>query len=104
MICLLLVCCIYHKPRKFDESSSEESSSESDSDSSCGGRDPDRGVQRRKRRHHHRDHDANGEGQGDATRKREGGETVVHELSDEEEVNTYEKGPGKSKGKGIVRK
>jgi len=32
------VCCIYHKPRAFDESSSESDSSDSDtdSDSSCG--------------------------------------------------------------------
>jgi len=30
------ICCIYHKPRRFDESSSEEESSASDSDSeSC---------------------------------------------------------------------
>ncbi|EEB90860.1 hypothetical protein MPER_10878 [Moniliophthora perniciosa FA553] len=30
------ICCIYHKPRRFDESSSEEDS-DSDSDSSGGG-------------------------------------------------------------------
>jgi len=29
------ICCIYHKPRRFDESS-DESSSESDSDSEAG--------------------------------------------------------------------
>ena len=38
---LLPVCCVYHKPRRFDESSSDESSSDSDSDS-CS--------------HHHHDH------------------------------------------------
>ncbi|KAF9559315.1 hypothetical protein CPC08DRAFT_606821, partial [Agrocybe pediades] len=30
------ICCIYHKPRRFDESS-DESDSDSDSDSSCSG-------------------------------------------------------------------
>ncbi|EIW84562.1 hypothetical protein CONPUDRAFT_24922, partial [Coniophora puteana RWD-64-598 SS2] len=37
------ICCIYHKPREFDESSSEESS-DSDSDSGAG------------RRHHDHNH------------------------------------------------
>ncbi|KAL4264643.1 Type 1 phosphatases regulator [Pleurotus pulmonarius] len=31
------ICCIYHKPRNFDESSSEEDSSDSGSDSDCDG-------------------------------------------------------------------
>lgn len=103
-----LVCCVYHKPRKFDESSSDDSS-DSDSDASCGGHGHSHGGARRarpRRRPHHHHHNGDGAEGGEATRSREtGGKTVVHELpSDEEEVNRYEKGPGKSKkGKGTVR-
>ncbi|KAF9449437.1 hypothetical protein P691DRAFT_667502 [Macrolepiota fuliginosa MF-IS2] len=54
------ICCIYHKPRPFDESSSDESSSDSDSDSSCGGNDAhssDQGDHHSHHRHHrHRHH------------------------------------------------
>lgn len=48
-----IVCCIYHKPRPFDESSSDESSdSDSDSNSSCGGD----GRRNHRRGHHHHHH------------------------------------------------
>ncbi|KXN87283.1 Type 1 phosphatases regulator YPI1 [Leucoagaricus sp. SymC.cos] len=46
------ICCIYHKPRPFDESSSE-SSSESDSDS-CGGHGHSYDHHHRRRRHNHK--------------------------------------------------
>jgi len=98
------ICCVYHKPKRFDESSSDESS-ESDSDSSCGGPNHNHSTRRRKRRHHHH-HDADGAQNGDAIRNREPGDSVVHELSsDEEDVNRYERGSGKAKkGKGVVKK
>ncbi|KAI0351764.1 hypothetical protein OH77DRAFT_1364511, partial [Trametes cingulata] len=81
------ICCIYHRPKRFDESSSDESSD--DSDSSCDSRTP-----RRCRGHDH-DHDdhANGTGHGMATRDSQGG-GVVHELdSDSDDVNAYERMP-----------
>ncbi|KAH8074807.1 phosphatase inhibitor-domain-containing protein [Cristinia sonorae] len=97
------ICCVYHKPKRFDESSSDESS-ESESDSSCGGHNHSHGGARRRKRRHHQ-HRAEGESGGDATKSREGEGAVVHELSsDEEEVNRYERGPGKAKkGKGAAR-
>ncbi|KAG2154006.1 phosphatase inhibitor-domain-containing protein [Suillus clintonianus] len=50
------ICCIYHKPRRFDESSEEESS-ESDSDSSC-----QHSNCPRQRRMHHPEGDGHSEG------------------------------------------
>lgn len=94
------VCCIYHKPKKFDESSSESSSdSDSESDSSC------------RHGHSHR-HEPRGErpqrpsgaadGEG-STRTREGA-TVIHELHDPaDEVNRYER-VTKRKGKQPVNR
>lgn len=73
------VCCIYHKPREFGESSSEDdSSSDSDSgDSDAGGSDsPDDGGARlsgnrrgRKHDHGHTHRDDCGHGKGKARRK-----------------------------------
>ncbi|KAI0635536.1 phosphatase inhibitor-domain-containing protein [Trametes polyzona] len=95
------ICCIYHKPRQFDESSSDESS-DSDSDSSCDSRAP-----RRCRGHDH-DHDdhTDGSSHGTATRDGQGG-GVVHELeSDSDDVNAYERAPRKKpkKNKGVPHK
>lgn len=82
------VCCIYHKARKFGESSSEESSSDSDSDSDC-----DRAH------HHHRHHQpANGNGGGE--RERDGEGAQVEELESDDEPNAYERPPGWKKSKG----
>lgn len=82
------VCCIYHKARKFGESSSEESSSDSDSDSEC-----DRAH------HHHRHHQpANGNGGGE--RERDGERAQVEELESDDEPNAYERPPGWKKNKG----
>ena len=88
------ICCIYHKPRQFDESSSEESSdSDSDSDSNVG----------RRRRHCHHDHDhnhahSNGSGSGGLA-QRDGGSNV-HELQDSDsDTNAYERAPNPKKGK-----
>ena len=74
------ICCIYHKPRAFDESSSESSSDESDS--SCGSNDS------RKRPHNHGD-------QSNMNRPNGG----VNTLHSEPGPNAYEKTPSGSKGK-----
>jgi len=85
------ICCIYHKPRRFDESSSEsESGSDADSDDSCGhGSDrarPTRGQRRPPNAHRHR------YGHGVVRREGEGG--PVHELHDSDsDVNAYERAP-----------
>jgi len=73
------VCCVYHKPRPYDQSSDESSSdsSESDSDSEpdnstarpVGGRRGGR-PQGRKPHDHHHNHDHNGEGSGGNRPKR----------------------------------
>ncbi|GJJ08331.1 hypothetical protein Clacol_002542 [Clathrus columnatus] len=55
------ICCIYHKPKAFDESSDEDSSSGSDSDTDPSASDDGRArpSQRSRRQHHcsHGDHD-----------------------------------------------
>jgi protein phosphatase 1 regulatory subunit 11 len=89
------VCCIYHKPRRFDESSSEsESASASDSESDEGGgwrHGDDRA--RPTRRHRHASH---GHGCGHDTVRRERQCGTVHELhhaDSDSDVNTYERAP-----------
>lgn len=82
------VCCIYHKARKFGESSSEESSSDSDSDSDCG------------RSHHHHRHHQSADGDGGAERERNGECAQVEELESDGEPNAYERPPGWKKNKG----
>ncbi|KAI0342620.1 hypothetical protein BDW22DRAFT_1330162 [Trametopsis cervina] len=89
------ICCIYHKPKRYDESSSEESSSDSDSDS-----DSDH-AHGHSHRHTHRHGRENPESRGEASNTRSGGgaSSVVHELHDPaDEVNRYERLP-KRKGK-----
>ncbi|CAE7079855.1 unnamed protein product [Rhizoctonia solani] len=66
------ICCIYHKPKRFDESSSESSGDESDS--SCGSSDS--------RKHVHK-------------RPNKGGESNPG-------PNAYEKGGSKGKRKGMA--
>jgi len=92
------ICCIYHKPKRFDESSSEESDSDSDSDSSCGRRhSPNHDHAHPHRPEEPRDH---------GTAARTGGQSVVHELSeDDDEPNVYERLPSKKskKGKAILK-
>ncbi|KAF8987338.1 phosphatase inhibitor-domain-containing protein, partial [Cyathus striatus] len=86
------ICCIYHKPRRFDESSSESDSDDSDSDSSCGGHN------------HNPSHNPNNN---ESTPHRPLHPTHIHELSDSDsEPNAYEvvpkynkKGKGTGKGK-----
>lgn len=83
-----LVCCIYHKAKKFGESSSEESSSDSDSDSAC---DHDH-----RRHRHHR----SANGNGGAERQRDGEGVHVEELESDGEPNAYERPSGWKRNKG----
>ncbi|KAF9534045.1 phosphatase inhibitor-domain-containing protein [Crepidotus variabilis] len=84
------ICCIYHKPRQFDESSSEESS-DSDSDSDCGH------AHRCSARRH--DHSALGDGSGGQLQA-SGSSSVVGIVNDAEvEPNAYEKQPPSKKEK-----
>lgn len=98
------ICCIYHKPKSFDESSDESSSDESDSS----GADLDRAQPARRphRHHHHHEHDAHPSDSGDssvgAERSREGSNTV-EELPDVPERNAYERQPKPKKGKEPVK-
>ncbi|GJE89930.1 protein phosphatase inhibitor Ypi1 domain-containing protein [Phanerochaete sordida] len=74
------ICCIYHKPRKFGESSSEESSdSDSDTDS-----------------HHHRHRSCSHRSQ-----PRDGADSAAGgEDRPEYEPNAYERQPGRKSKKG----
>jgi len=80
------ICCIYHRPRRFDESSDEEESSETDSSSDDDTARPS--GQYRRHRHH-----VDGE--------RERDECGEHKrLSDRDKRNAYERmSPRKGKGK-----
>jgi len=90
------ICCIYHKPREFDESSSssDESSSSSsgnDSEPEVSGARPSRTYRVRRRRQHGRAH---------AHRDCGDDHTHAHELGDSgDDRNAYESMPS-SKGKG----
>jgi len=87
------ICCIYHKPKRFDESSSEESS-DSDSDSSCDNRRP---CSHRSPQRDGADPAAGGEG----TVTRGGGSTTVHTVHEHDlEPNAYERQPGRKSNKG----
>lgn len=81
---LFLVCCIYHRPRRFDESSDEESSGTESSEDEGTARPS---GQYRGRRHHHGD---------DRDRC---GELGRNHLGDRDR-NAYERSsPSKGKGK-----
>lgn len=81
------VCCIYHRPRRFDESSDEEEdSSETDSSSDDGTARPS--GQCRRHRHH-----MDREGEGEQCGEHKG-------LSERGDRNAYERmSPRKGKGK-----
>ncbi|KAG7092050.1 hypothetical protein E1B28_008431 [Marasmius oreades] len=79
------ICCIYHKPRAFDESSSEEDS-DSDSDSSCAG--------------HDHNHSRRLSGSGEGLQNRVNGGTIVDYSDDSDDrSNAYESAPSSKKGK-----
>lgn len=107
----ITVCCIYHKPKEFDESSDESSSGE-DSDSSIGSADsrqarPQRSSRRRHRHHHNHDGDcehssgtsAGGSGSGSTRSNGRGSQTVV-ETPPAPIPNAYERQPGIGGGGG----
>jgi protein phosphatase 1 regulatory subunit 11 len=95
-VLFISVCCIYHKPRRFDESSSSEDSS-SDSDSgSCS--------------HHDHDHDHNNNHRLNPSRRGSSSSNpqqaqrtrgTVHEptILDDTQPNAYETQPESKKGK-----
>ncbi|KAF8123493.1 phosphatase inhibitor-domain-containing protein [Boletus edulis] len=86
------ICCIYHKPRPFDESSSEsesESESASDAESDKSGRyGDDRARPTRRCRH-----SSHGHGCGHNVVRRDGQGGVVHEPDSDSDVNAYEREP-----------
>jgi len=84
------ICCIYHKPRAFDESSDE---SDSSGDESCDGHEHDRHGHAHD--HAHSRHNAP-VGDGAAMAVPDG--AVVEVQFDRGPANAYEKGAG-SKGK-----
>ncbi|KAG1781742.1 phosphatase inhibitor-domain-containing protein [Suillus placidus] len=80
------ICCIYHKPRRFDESSEEESS-ESDSDSDC-----QHSNCPRQRRTRHPEGDGHRDGL--ATRANAPNIGVIHEVEEAgSSSNAYERAP-----------
>lgn len=83
IIFIYLVCCIYHKPRGFDESSDESSSSDSDSESNPSCRDHPA------HNHNHRPNLS----QSPSSNPQEAQRSPVHEpeLLDSTEPNAYEK-------------
>ncbi|KAF5358596.1 hypothetical protein D9758_007732 [Tetrapyrgos nigripes] len=91
------ICCIYHKPKAFDESSSEEDSSDSD-DSDC-----EHGHNHNHSHSHSHGHgrSSGDSGGGSGMQNRDGGSGTVHTLeeSSDSDVNAYEAQPRPGKGK-----
>ncbi|KAL8293025.1 hypothetical protein RQP46_000719 [Phenoliferia psychrophenolica] len=101
------ICCIYHKPKAFDESSDDES------DSSCGSNDSRNGQARSSRPHshpHHHAHDhghdhgpsnsTGGAGGGQRSAGEGGSSTEVQRPPTPPEPNAYDRQPKADKGKG----
>ncbi|KAJ3887950.1 phosphatase inhibitor-domain-containing protein [Lentinula edodes] len=84
------ICCIYHKPKAYDESSDED---ESDSDSSC---DHNHAGHSRDHHHAHDSHDHSRDGEG--LQNRDSGSSIQHLEHEEPSHNAYEIIPSK-KGK-----
>ncbi|KAK7062671.1 Type 1 phosphatases regulator ypi1 [Paramarasmius palmivorus] len=82
------ICCIYHKPRRFDESSSEEDS-DSDSDSSCGGH---------AHNHSHRHGNESGSSS-EGLQSRQADSSVTELQEDLDDRNAYEVASTSKKGK-----
>ena len=87
------VCCIYHKPRRFDESSDESSDSDSDSSSSC--------PHEHDHNHNHRPNRSRRGSSSSNSQQPQRTRGVVHEpeLLDDAEPNAYEQQPELKKGK-----
>ncbi|KAJ7683680.1 phosphatase inhibitor-domain-containing protein [Mycena rosella] len=94
------ICCIYHKPKNFDESSDSDSS-DSDSDSSY---DDARSRARRHQQHHHshpHPHPPPSPGAGGAgAAQRDPQAAAVTQLEEASGPNAYEIVPSGKKGKG----
>ena len=88
------VCCIYHKPRRFDESSSsDDSSSDSDDSDSCSHHDHDHSGHR---------HSPSQSGSSSSNpRQAQRSRGIVHEpeIIDDTQPNAYETQPELKKGK-----
>ncbi|KAF8604721.1 hypothetical protein BDV93DRAFT_555564 [Ceratobasidium sp. AG-I] len=82
------ICCIYHKPKAFDESSDESSD---ESDASCGSNDS-----RKPRRNHNHSHNHGGESS--ASRPNDSASNTATFHADPG-PNAYEKSTSGSKGK-----
>ncbi|KIK52661.1 hypothetical protein GYMLUDRAFT_49813 [Collybiopsis luxurians FD-317 M1] len=81
------ICCIYHKPKAYDESSDEDDSdSDSDSDSSC---DHD----------HPHGHNGHAHGHREGLQNRDDGASIEHIEHSEPQRNAYEIAPVSKKGK-----
>ncbi|KAJ6544980.1 phosphatase inhibitor-domain-containing protein [Mycena vulgaris] len=93
------ICCIYHKPKNFDESSDEDSS---DSDSSDSSYDDVRSRARRNHERQHRPHPhPHPHPSGSAAAQRDPQSAAVTQLEDTvSQPNAYEIVPSGKKGKG----
>ncbi|KZV67335.1 hypothetical protein PENSPDRAFT_688235 [Peniophora sp. CONT] len=85
------ICCIYHKPKAYDESSDEDSSSDDDTDSEpdTSSARPSGSFSRRRNQHHSHAH-----------RHDEHECAHVHNLPSDDDTNAYERQPLPNKGKG----
>ncbi|KAJ7157644.1 phosphatase inhibitor-domain-containing protein [Mycena crocata] len=89
------ICCIYHKPKNFDESSDEDSS-DSDSDSSY----DERNRARRNHHHHHPHPHPDPPAGGAGAAQRDPQVSSVTQLEEPSQPNAYEMVPAGKKGKG----
>ncbi|OKL60350.1 hypothetical protein UA08_04369 [Talaromyces atroroseus] len=85
------VCCIYHRPRALDESSSESSDSESSSDDSDTDDDRDTRSGQRRRRRRHRDDCEHGDAGNDASCP--GHSHDIKRVREKKKPNAYERIP-----------
>jgi len=82
------ICCIYHKPKAFDESSDEDDSSDEDSDSS-----------HRAHEHEHRHTHEHRAQAGSVHHAHDTGATIEHIEHADPSKNAYELAPQKGKHK-----
>ncbi|RPD72446.1 hypothetical protein L226DRAFT_573187 [Lentinus tigrinus ALCF2SS1-7] len=84
------ICCIYHRPKQFDESSDSDSSSDSGSSSESGSDN----ARAHRRCNHDHDHDGADHGDHATTSRDPQGGSIVKELdSDSDDRNAYERKP-----------
>ncbi|KAJ7081864.1 phosphatase inhibitor-domain-containing protein [Mycena belliarum] len=93
------ICCIYHKPKNYDESSSEEDSSDSDSDSDYDARARARRNHLHQHQHPH-PHPHPGGAAGGASVAQRSPQIGTIQLDETAEPNAYEMVPSGKKGKG----